>query len=74
MPLGKKRIFDEALLLATNPNPLAFTSGVPTNNKNELDGLNLVLIFQHHNNLAPLNTIQHDWLPLLRLWGYPEPL
>lgn len=60
-PEGKK-IFDEALLLATNPNPLAFTSGVPTNNKNELDGLNLVLIFQHHNNLAPLNTIQHDCL------------
>lgn len=50
------------MLLATNPNPLAFTSGVPTNNKNELDGLNLVLIFQHHNNLAPLNTIQHDCL------------
>lgn len=64
MPLGE-RIFDETSLLAIHPNPLAFTSGVPMNNKNELDGLNLVFIYQHHNNLTLLNTIQHDWLTLL---------
>lgn len=59
-------------MLATNLNPLAFPSGVTTDNEQEFDGLNLFLTSQHHNNWTPLNTIRHDWLTLLRLREYWE--